>query len=285
MKLVNFHYFYTLSRSLQQLNGLTADTPIIANWQALYGAEMALREFLQNDLLPPEASNESGQNLVRLLDKLTSDATRADNLSAYEIATIQNALRNFEAILEGEYRIKIVFALSKKGLYSLNQLAYHGDEMVPETVHAVMPEISRDLKDAGRCIAFEVPTAAAFHLFRATEAAAKSYILAVRNKPVTRKEQNLGLGGYKKILEKEGIDDRILASLNQLITLHRNPTIHPEKPVSNEEVLATLGMVESVITIMALDIRRRSETPTLSLDEFLPAAEKEEGKDDGIAKL
>jgi hypothetical protein len=213
--------------------------------------------------------------LVRLLDQLTSNIARDEPITAFEIQAIHGALNRFETLLEGEYRIKIVFALSKKGLYALNQLAYNGEELVEPYVLELVPEMKQDLKDAGRCVAFEVPTAAAFHLFRATEATAKAYILAVRGTPVTAKEKNKGLGGYKAILESLKVDDRILNALEQLVKLHRNPTIHPDVHVTNEEVRATLGMVESVISVMALDMRRRKETPTIPLDALLPPPSEE----------
>lgn len=205
-------------------------------------------------------------------------------MKPYEASQIVNALHVFENVLEGEYRIKTVFALSKKGLYSLDQLVHHGEDMFPQSFLDLLPDIKTDLHDAGRCIAFEVPTAAAFHLFRATEAAAKGYIVSIRKTPVTPKEQKLGLGGYKKTLEALKVDGRILSALDQLTKLHRNPTIHPEVHLSKEEVLATLGMVESVIRIIAIDMQRRASTPDVSLNEFLPKVD-EEVSDDGTAKV
>src|ERR1700733_2267798 len=285
MQLVNFHYFYTLAKSLQGLNRLRSDAPIIENWSELYDAEMALRAFLGNTILPPDASTESGQALVASIDSLTSNASRPERVKNYEVYNIQNHLKVFENVLEAEYRIKTVFALSRKGLYSLNDLAYRGETMFSEIVHKLMPDIRKDLHEAGRCIAFEVPTAASFHLFRATEAAVKSYIHAVRGRAVTEKEKNLGLGGYVKILDELGIDARILSSLRQLYKLHRNPTIHPEVHVTNEEALAALGMVESAIRIVAIDMERREKTPDTSLDDFLPLAADESESREGTLGL
>ena len=274
MQLVNVHYFYAFSKTLQQLANVPANTTIMENFSTFYSAENALRDFMANDLLPPQASREKCGQLADLLrtysESAFSEPPRTEPLNEYDIAAIANAMKEFEAVLEGEYRIKTVFAVSKKALYSLEQLVFRGDEMVTESVHNLMPGMKNDLKDAGRCIAFEVPTAAAFHLFRAAEAGVKSYILAVRGTPVTDKEKNLGLGGYKNILEEHGVDQRVLAALDQLIKLHRNPTIHPDVRVSNEEILATLGMVDSLIRIIAIDMERREKTPEKSLDEFLP---------------
>ena len=274
MQLVNFHYFYNLSRSLQDLNRIQPNTTIIENFGSLYFCENSLREFLANDLLPPQACREKCEALANILtshlQSAASETPRTDPLTAWEVTSIQNALRDFETVLESEYRIKPVFAPSKKGLYSLEQLVFRGFEMVPESVHELMPEMKDDLRDAGRCIAFEGPTAAAFHLFRATEAGVKAYIVSIRDTAITDAERRFGLGGYKRILEELGVDIRVTAALDQLIKLHRNPTIHPDVRVSNEEVLATLGMVDSFIRIVAIDMQRRKETPEKSLDEFLP---------------
>jgi hypothetical protein len=55
------------------------------------------------------------------------------------------------------------------------------------------------------------------------------------------------------ISEKLGVDHRVTAALDQLIKLDRNPTVHPDVRVSDEEVLATLGMVDSFIRIIAIE--------------------------------
>jgi hypothetical protein len=83
MQLVNFHYFYTLAKSLQGLNRLRIDAPIFENWSELYEAEMALRTFLGNTILPPDASTESGQALVASIDALTSNANRPEPVKNY----------------------------------------------------------------------------------------------------------------------------------------------------------------------------------------------------------
>lgn len=278
MQPINVHYFYNLAKSLQELNKIQSGNTLIERFGELYFAENALRDFLGNDLLPPQACRERGETLATvintILQSLNADPPRTDPLSAYEVTSIQNSLRDFETVMESEYRVKPIFAVSKKGLYSIEQLVFRGYDMVPDDVHSLMPDMREDLKDAGRCIAFEVPTAAAFHLFRATEAGVKAYIVSIRNTPVTDAEKRLGLGGYKKILEALGVDARVLAALDQLIKLHRNPTIHPDVRVSNEEVLATLGMIDSFIRIVAIDMQRRAKTPNKSLDEFLPTIEE-----------
>jgi hypothetical protein len=125
---------------------------------------------------------------------------------------------------------------------------------------------------AGRCVAFELSTAAAFHLFRAVEAATKAYILLVRGTPVTKDEKRFGLGGYATLLRKKefAVDERITESLAQLTRLHRNPTIHPESPITSAEIIGTMGMVVSVIEVLALDSERRKTTPQIPLSQMLP---------------
>ena len=270
MRYVNFHYFYSFSKAISALNDLEEGKTISESFGSLYFAKNNLVDLLNNDILPPESSEQSARALLNQIDELLKDPSRETPMSFFEVSRIQASLRTFEAVLESEYAIKPVFALSEKGVYSVKRLAENGAGMFSAEINALVPEMESDLKDAGRCIAFELSTAAAFHLFRATEAVAKAYIALVRNEPVTKKEMKFGLGGYKKILEKLGVDDRIASSIDQLVRLHRNPTVHPEMKISVEESLATLGMVQSVIRTMTIDMLRRKNEPGTPLDEFLP---------------
>jgi hypothetical protein len=80
------------------------------------------------------------------------------------------------------------------------------------------------------------------------------------------------MGGYANCLKQKdlGVDERIYTALEQLVRLHRNPSIHPDQHISSAEVIGTIGMVVSVIEVMALDMDRRKNTPNVSLAEFLP---------------
>ena len=100
---------------------------------------------------------------------------------------------------------------------------------------------------------------------------------------MTEAEKKRGLGGYANLLKQKAlhVDERIYTSLEQLVRLHRNPSIHPEQHISNAEVIGTIGMVVSVIEVMALDMDRRVKSPDTPLSEILPDDSVLAVEDDG----
>src|SRR5262249_1617525 len=59
----------------------------------------------------------------------------------------------------------------EKGIFSTNDLIENAENAIPKAIRDAVPaEALDDWKQAGKCIVFELPTAAGFHLIRATEA-------------------------------------------------------------------------------------------------------------------
>jgi hypothetical protein len=278
MQRINVQYFYLLASKLLPIRTLQAEAEILTVWSVLYDAERELQSFLNNPFLPPTTSHAAGNDLLKALSTLTTKPFEGDTpnyqvtLNQGDISNLLNLLQCFEIVLQAEFSRRDIFAVSRKGLYSTTDLIEGGEGMVSESVREKMPELIRDLNDAGRCVAFELPTAAAFHLYRAAEAATKAYILFVRGTPVNEAERKRGMGGYANCLKQKDlcVDERIYTSLEQLVRLHRNPSIHPDQHISSAEVIGTIGMVVSVIEVMALDMDRRQNTPEVPLSEFLP---------------
>jgi hypothetical protein len=61
-------------------------------------------------------------------------------------------------------------------------------------------------------------------------------------------------------------DLKVVAALDQIRDLHRNPNIHPEEVLTLDEALALLGIAQSAILGMVRDVRKRTgagEQPAL----------------------
>jgi hypothetical protein len=111
-----------------------------------------------------------------------------------------------------------------------------------------------DIRQAGRCLAFELPTAAGFHIMRATESILRDYYVAhVGKKPKTR-----NWGKYIADLKTSSANPKTVAVLDQIRTLHRNPTIHPEVVLSGSEAQTLFGIAQSAITAMIEDMPQTS---------------------------
>jgi hypothetical protein len=60
-------------------------------------------------------------------------------------------------------------------------------------------------------------------------------------------------------------DDKILAALEQMTDLHRNPLMHPEVILTPDEAIATLGIARSVITAMLAVLPVQPPTTTTAV--------------------
>ena len=56
-----------------------------------------------------------------------------------------------------------------------------------------------------------------------------------------------------------GADAKVLAILEQIKDLHRNPVIHPEVELSNDDAQSLIGIMDSAITAIVADMKHRRE--------------------------
>jgi hypothetical protein len=274
MQRINTAYFYRIAQKLVPLRSLVGGSKLyFDNYVTISGAQEELRGFLINDVVPPLTSYKNGEELFNTLSKITAEEFTQDReLQYFEVHAIVEALNHFEIALQSDFGTRDTFIVSPKGAYSTTILAERGQTSVSSGVHTLVPALERDLHDGCRCLAFELGTAAAFHFFRAVESAVCSYGEFVRGKAFTKAERSKGLGGYANALKQKllGVDARIINSIEQIASLHRNPTMHPEMHISTTEALATFGMTVSVIETIAIDWNRRKTTPDVPLLDILP---------------
>ncbi len=267
---INVQYFYRLATLLRPLSEVKDGKTVEDFFPDLYSAESELTFFLWNDLMPPDTSFQTGFDLLEAIRELTKLIGTNHPITVLEANKITTALRQFEIVMQADYARRDMFAVSKKGIYSTTDLVERAETMFSKEVRERIPSAIADMHAAGRCIAFELATAAGFHIFRAVEAAGREYVTIVRKSPPNEKEKRLGLGGYKKILEDHGADERVVNALDQLRKLHRNPTMHPEVSLTTDEVVSTLGLAQSVILAMVADMEKFKDDPKKELVETLP---------------
>ena len=112
---------------------------------------------------------------------------------------------------------------------------------------------------ATRCVAFNLPTAAGFHLHRLNESVLHRYYDAVTEGAPRPSSRNMG--EYLAEMKKRGKgDDKTLSALKDLKDLHRNPLVHPEDSLENiDEALALLGSVHAAVVSMLKAIAMPAE--------------------------
>jgi hypothetical protein len=170
--------------------------------------------------------------------------------------------------------------VTQKGPFDTQPLLWWGESLFPLELGSKVPEAIFDAKEAGKCLAYQLPSACGFHIFRAVESVLRKYYTHVTAGVAHPKVRALGvyvraLEAFNEKYEKNNpgkpapADPKILASLDQMTKLHRNPLIHPEVALTDEEAIAIIGVARSAVGAMLTVLPVPPATTTTSLTAAL----------------
>lgn len=187
----------------------------------------------------------AAQGLIEKLDELSEKLFPNEGdgltLTLWEINPVQTAYEKFEIILISELQSISSYLVTRKGGFDISSMVDAGHLFFSADLSAKVPGAVPDLNQAMRCIAFEVPTAAGFHLHRANESVLRVYWDHVTNRKPRPKRHNMGV--YLDALNKlDAGNESVRAHLKSIKDFHRNPLMHPEQ---------TLDTVDQAIDLMS----------------------------------
>lgn len=228
VKISEYIYFGTSLRYLQDVDEhypIKGDGCILEN----------IKSFLENlELVNLPVTIRGSADLIDFKNKISKKRTN-NLLSAIEINELKEITKDIRNILFAESSGAYAYIVTDKRI-AARKLMEEVHSLMSPGVFASIPDIAKfDFSQSGRCIAFELPTSAAFHLLRGTEAVLKQlyYKKVKRNriKPLT-------WGGMTNDLKTKSNPPPadLIANLDNIRVTYRNPTQHPEKIYDIEEV-------------------------------------------------
>jgi hypothetical protein len=258
MQRLNGYLFYQLGFYLKPLETVEQGKKLKDVSSAIYFAKAWLDWFLSDKVIPIAFSKETGYNLSMALGKLVpgqlaeipTDKLEYE-LSWQDVYPITNSLKEFQIVWQTELSKMDTYFISQKGIYSTSDLIERADNILPKEIAIVLQEsIRSDLRQAGRCLAFDLATAAGFHIMRALEGVLRDFYCPafLGTKPKAR-----NWNGYIQCLKNTDADPKILAVLDQIRSLHRNPTIHPQEVLTINEAMTLFGIAQSAVVAMVED--------------------------------
>ncbi len=257
MQRTDGQYLYTLGHSIHAMaaikNGATYGSVLGVMWTA----QTSLEQFLNASIYQIRYCLPNGHTLLLWVKHITNKAFASsdlanDQIEDVDLAALKNALSTFEINLASEFAQMDSYLVAKKGGYDTRDLIDNGGALFQPTLAVKIPGAIRDIKQATRCIAFELPTAAGFHLHRANESVLHAYFDAVRGTVDHPKDGNRNMGNYISLMETKGLgDERVRAALKDIKNLHRNPLIHPDHDLETvDEAIDLLGAIRAAIGAM-----------------------------------
>lgn len=180
-------------------------------------------------------------------------------LTAEEAARLRNIVGDIQEVLSAELEGKVVFVVTDKRIDVKKLLSDMPALMAPDVFRS-LPEIAqKDFTEAGRCIPFEFPTAAAFHLLRGTEAVLRHFYCSIVKRG---RVNNLLWGPMVDHLRRRRrrLPVPLLDNLNNIRRSFRNPTQHPDKTYDIEEVQDLFGLCVDVVNRMTALLPKAADT-------------------------
>jgi hypothetical protein len=258
---VDGYYLYKVSTQIHPLHGLQWFDEASSYGEVKYSliiAEGALEPLLTRTVFQLRTSVQHGAILLEkireLLKKIDAANDPSKTVTFQDLNPLQSALSEFEAVLAAELALIPLYVVTPKGGLDIGLLIEDGAAFFPQDIWQKVPEAIPDLQQGTRCIAYELPTAAGFHLHRANEAVLRRYWDAV-TKGAPR-PTNRSMGDYLAGLDnlKAG-DPKVKAALRVLKDLHRNPLMHPEESLETvDDAIALKNAIHTVIVHMLKEI-------------------------------
>lgn len=268
MQKVNLKVLYDLGKALSTISDIKEGDKQIDTWSTINHATLSLEKFLSEiKNVPMPKSRETAKNLYAFAKPLSKELFKAMEDNRNDTLTLEDHWKlielrtSFEEELDHEVRIVNVFAIPDRDNYSITGLIDHGENVLPEGVRqAVTSFVRNEFHEAGKCIAFSLPTAAGIHLLRAVESVLRQYYDVISGGTPRPKKGNRRGGAmsfYINEVERLGADPKAISALNQIKDLHRNPNMHPEDVMDMDEAIFLLGVVKSAIGWMVSDMKKR----------------------------
>ena len=220
-----------------------------------------LEAFTLPDTFPPIFLPSSVEVAKEILVWINEVFTRSQQFGYQcftdsDLATVSNAVRRINTLLQKELLDSPIFCVLDKGNYSTQKLILGASRGLEQKLRQrLSPLCLSEIDEAGRCLALCRFTAAGFHSLRAVELVVRGYVKKASGSlpPVNR--QNWG--EYISQLKQHQAAREVTDLLQNVKDNHRNPLMHPEDTLDEGEAIDLFSISQTTIAALIRDVERR----------------------------
>lgn len=184
-------------------------------------------------------------------------------ISGWQWSALRTTLGTFETIFRAEMGDAITYQIPERGIYSTPKLVNMAEQtFLPELIEFLGDKAQKDFNAAGRCLAFNLLTAAGFHVVRAVEGTLENYYQTFTGKKGTLNSWHDYIAALKSVAVVEGKsapDEKTINLINQIKDDYRNPVVHPRVVLTEADARIIFSNGEAAIMGMAQEIKRAQE--------------------------
>ncbi len=274
---IDLTYIYDLLRSINLLTSLDYSFYPNIEYEEIIPNIINAYRMLSPSIYSLKSSYSCIQELKDLLEdyyKAYIDSEQEQDaetkINYDKLQRIANTALKLQFLLKSELAIQQVYLITTKGAYDIEMLIYEPERVFPTTLLRKIPEIKYDITECAKALAFELPTACAFHLIRVFERVVRKYYIKHCNDKELASNSTLKetLGQLivkmrpspeictkNKDCKKNPKDkNNLLDILESIKDNYRNPILHPEIHMDMEEVLMLLGVINGAVSLMLKEL-------------------------------
>lgn len=202
-----------------------------------------------NDWIPAHAM-ANGQYSADKMD---------EELFSYQWSGLNKKLSAFRSVFEAECHDVDVYSVGQIAIYKTRDLVANASHVIPSDFREGMSsEAVKEFDDAGRCLAFDLPTACGFHALRGMELVMDDYLKAFG---VTKKlvSWNEYIKAAEEVANSKGAgpkpSKKVTAMLDRMRSLDRNPLMHPRDELDTASAGHLFSLSAITVAEMVKDMR------------------------------
>jgi hypothetical protein len=267
MKRTNVYEFCEFGENLQKLSAILdksqlkiGDIAFAALW-----IRNNLSKYASDQGIFLQSSKRAAAGLVRSFKEAGipdsyHEMVAADlkkSVEGWRTQNIKTKLSEFTTVLANDLPGIPTYYVSPKGIYSTDDLIAHADLHLSEDIRShTSNEARAEICEAGKCLAYEIHTASAFHMWRAVELVMGEYYVALTGHSFEDAKVTRNWGQYIAALTKAKAATRITTFLDHIREEYRNPISHPTETLTGSEAFNLFGAAVSSINQTVMEIVR-----------------------------
>lgn len=259
MEKINLPFFYQLGSLLKPLTEMeVGKSKRVDIYIASSGVSSYVRSLLE--AYPTLAvCRRSGEELIKATGEILtwlrstpSDEWEKENHSiSLTCRQLLTKAKEFQTILSADLLKLETYHVSQKGIYDTTALIARTENVLPRSMlNKIDQRVVVEIRESGKCLAYDCATAAGFHIMRATELILHKYYIHICSPKSKRRLANWGAYIEKlKLIEDTEVKE-VVAILQQIKDRHRNLIMHPEIILTPDEAFTLFEIAQGAIIAM-----------------------------------
>lgn len=279
MQQIDLPYFVDLGAAIEHALRVDPERPVADAFVKFMQLEQKLEQLRSGDRVKLTSALH---NLDQVLSSLRAFENRhfrgpegkwkwpdESDKDEWGLRSINGQLESLKTVLIADLRTCSAFSAAVVGIFDIRMLVNSASRALDEETRGkISKETSDEVDASGKCLAFKLPTAAAFHAMRAVERVLKQYASAYLDKIDINRTKTWGgfISKLEKVRDSEQSNkpsDEALALLKQIKDIYRNPVIHPDRVLSHAEACTIFHSAMAAITRLVSEFIDAPITPEL----------------------